>query len=193
VFCIHGVYFQKQAVMDRNEIVNNVQLSIWLDTYDDIFSDFDPRPFKERALSDDFINEARKMAKEKPEGEVELKLLLPHELRDADTEQIIIRRLHRHFSQVAALTNVEMNRVKKQGIYQCGIGFLIMIATTYLYLHILSDKIFYLDALRVILEPAGWFFAWTGFENIFVNARHRKPEFLFNEKMAQSEITFLAL
>ncbi len=179
--------------MDRNEIVNNVQLSIWLDTYDDIFSDFDSRSYKERALSDDFINEARKMAKEKPDGDIELKLLLPNEMRDLETEKIIITRLHKHFRHIADHTQSEMNKVKKTGAIQCAIGFVIMIATTYLYLHVLSDKVFFLDALRVVLEPAGWFFAWTGFENIFVNARHKKPELAFNLKMTGSEITFLAL
>ncbi len=50
----------------QKELLNKARLSIWLDIYDDIFSDFDSRPFHERALSDDFIHEAKKMAKEKP-------------------------------------------------------------------------------------------------------------------------------
>ena len=33
-------------------------VSLWLDTYEDIFSDFDPRPYGQRALSEDFVAEA---------------------------------------------------------------------------------------------------------------------------------------
>jgi hypothetical protein len=31
-------------------------ISLWLATYDDLFSDFDPRSFTKRVLSDDFIS-----------------------------------------------------------------------------------------------------------------------------------------
>src|SRR4051812_46940136 len=82
---------------ENKELLRKAELSIWLDTYDDIFSDFDPRPYSERALSDDFINEARKMVREKPTGTIELKLLMPSELRNNETENIIINSLHSHF------------------------------------------------------------------------------------------------
>ena len=31
-------------------------VSIWIDSYDDVFSDFDPRSYDERNISDDFLN-----------------------------------------------------------------------------------------------------------------------------------------
>ena len=42
-------------------------ISIWLETYDDIFSDFDPKAYSERVLSDDFLVEIRKVSYEKKE------------------------------------------------------------------------------------------------------------------------------
>ena len=36
-----------------------------LDSYDDIFSDFDPRPYSERAMSGDFLLECKKASAEK--------------------------------------------------------------------------------------------------------------------------------
>src|SRR5882724_5480335 len=85
-----------------NELLGKAELSVWLDVYDDIFSDFDPRPLQERTLSDDFINEARKMSKEKPDGKIELKMLMPKALRHHETEKIIIKNLHEHFHHFAA-------------------------------------------------------------------------------------------
>mgnify|MGYP001602887187 CR=1 FL=1 len=45
--------------------------------YADIFSDFDPRHFSKRALSDDFLIEAQKASTDKNVGNVEIRLLFP--------------------------------------------------------------------------------------------------------------------
>jgi len=177
--------------MDQKELISIARLSIWLDNYDDIFSDFDSRTITERALSDDFIHEARKMLKEKPDGHVELKMLLPQELRDAETEKVIITSLHKQFTHFANSLKMEMKATRKQGYLMCFVGFVLMIATAYMGTH--SNKMFYISALQVVIEPAGWFLTWTGFDKIFSNIRKRSSELDFNEKMAHSEIIFLAI
>jgi hypothetical protein len=177
--------------MEPDGIINIARLSIWLDTFDDIFSDFDPRSYEERALSDDFINESRKMVKEKPDGEVELKLQLPKYLRNTETEAVVIKRIHRHFHQFAENTKKEINSIRRQGYLMCIIGFIIMIAAANLVT--VSNKTIYMNALQIILEPAGWFFVWTGFDHLFENVRKRKPELNFNQKMAESEIIFISI
>src|ERR1035437_3645551 len=73
------------------------QVSIWLDGYDDIFSDFDPRPYSERSLSDDFIAEAKKVSREKLLKINELNLLIPDSKRNAEQESVIIKNLHANF------------------------------------------------------------------------------------------------
>jgi hypothetical protein len=177
--------------MDQKELMSIASLSIWLDTYDDIFSDFDSRPITERALSDDFIHEARKMIKEKPDGQVELKLLLPEESRDSETESEVIKSIHRQFNHFASAIKLEMKSTRKKGYLMCITGFVLMISTAYIGTFI--NKMFYISALQVILEPAGWFLTWTGFDQIFANLRKRSPEVDFNEKMAHSEIIFRAI
>lgn len=39
---------------------SRAEISIWLDSYNDIFSDFDSRPISLRSLSDDFITQVKK-------------------------------------------------------------------------------------------------------------------------------------
>ena len=51
--------------MEKEEQINAKKfregnISIVLDSYDDLFSDFDPRPYRIRALSDDFLLECKK-------------------------------------------------------------------------------------------------------------------------------------
>ena len=72
-------------------IMDNAEISLILDTYDDIFSDFDPRPYNERALSEDFLIEARKAARDKNTG-IELHFLIPTPMQDKASEELIRQR-----------------------------------------------------------------------------------------------------
>jgi len=186
----HAAPVKQTQLSEKKKLLSKAELSIWLDSYDDICSDFDSRPFSERALSDDFINEAKKMAKEKVSGTVALKLLMPSKQRDKNTEVIIVKNLHAHFHMFANQLKEEMNRVRKRGILLTGFGLLIMIATAVI--ANMPQKMFLVNTLQVIMEPAGWFLAWTGLDQIFTLSRGKKNEFDFMSRMAQAEIDFLS-
>ena len=52
------------------------EVSILLDSYDDIFSDFDPSEYSERALSDDFCIQAKKHSRNEIGNKMTLRVLL---------------------------------------------------------------------------------------------------------------------
>ena len=54
--------------------LSNISLS--LNSYDDIFSGFDPRPYSQRALSDDFLAESKRASRDKELDGVELIFLI---------------------------------------------------------------------------------------------------------------------
>jgi hypothetical protein len=168
-----------------------LSVNIWLDSYDDVFSDFDSRAFSERSLSDDFIVEARKMAKEKPAGRIELILQMPAAKRDQQTEATIIKNLHTHFRRVVAVIESEVRQSKRRGFILSSLGFLLMIASAYLIS--ISSTNFSFHVLRVILEPSGWFMVWSGLEDLFYGSRKKKAELEFNLKMAHADIRFVSL
>src|SRR3989339_701864 len=62
---------------EKQSIRHISQVSMWLDGYDDIFSDFDPRPYSQRSLSDDFLSEAKKVSSGKTGDRLELRFLIP--------------------------------------------------------------------------------------------------------------------
>ena len=165
-------------------------LSVWLNSYDDIYSDFDPRPFDERVLSDDFITEARKIAREKPNGKIEFKLLVPQRLRDTATEDIIVKSLHAHFRHFAHSIEAEKKKTSRQGLLLALAGFSLLTVATWI--ANMPVKSFFLNTSQVIFEPAGWFLAWTGLDQFFYAARKRKPEYVFNDRMAHADIVFLS-
>jgi hypothetical protein len=175
--------------VDKKELLSKSELSIWLDDYEDIFSDFDSRPIGERSLSDDFLGEVRKMVREKPSGRVELKLLIPLDKRKKDTEAVAIKHLHSYFRYAAIAIQHEMDGTRRRGLMLAAFGFLVMIATAYVVS--ISNRSFFFNALQIVLEPSGWFMVWSGMDNIFYNARKRKPNLEFNTKMAHAEITFV--
>ena len=180
----------KSAPIEKKELLSKSELSIWLDDYDDVFSDFDSRPIGERSMSDDFLTEVRKMVREKPTGSVELKLLMPNAKRKKDLEVIVVKNLHTYFKHAAEAIQAEMTKTRRRGFILSAVGFLVMIGTAYLVS--ISNRSFFFNAAQIVLEPTGWFMVWSGMDNIFYNTRSRKPNLDFNTKMSHAEIIFVS-
>jgi len=62
------------------------ELSLWLDSYDDIYSDFDSRHYYKRRISEDFLYELEREMKYKEDEASCLMLLLPNQQRDEAVE-----------------------------------------------------------------------------------------------------------
>ena len=88
----------KEEIYVKGSLLAESEISLILDSYDDIFSDFDPRHFSERALSDDFLIEAKKAARDKA-GVYELRFLVPKQQRNFEHEHLIRMRLKEHFKK----------------------------------------------------------------------------------------------
>lgn len=173
------------VVSDKHEY--NRQISIWLDDYEDIFSDFDPRPYDDRSLSDDFISEVKKVSHEDGFGVAEMNLLVPEKSRKADVENVIIKRLHAFFKKnnYYIIKRTRFNRVK--GVTMMLAGMLMLLVATY----ITGQQQTYLTNFsRVAMEPAGWFFAWRGMDTLFFLSVKLKEEHDFYTKMAKTKVNF---
>ena len=96
----------------KKSLLELAEISILLDSYDDIFSDFDPNEYSERALSDDFIIQAKKFSKNKIGNKMSLRLLLPLNKRNEQEEKVIIKRLHSYFKGVHQTLESEVKKGK---------------------------------------------------------------------------------
>lgn len=179
------------GIRDKNskEAEPGRDISLWLDGYDDLFSDFDPRPYSARNISDDFLQEVEKVTQENDFLIKELRLLLPEKLRNTETENIIVRRLHTQFikSQRHFVKKKKAER-RKNALFMF-IGFILMFAASFV--SSLKPDTIFMHALLVLFEPAGWFFVWLGLENVFNSSRKEKAEIDFYNKMVKSRIVFL--
>jgi hypothetical protein len=168
---------------DRKFKAGNI--SLILESYNDIFSDFDPRPYTVRALSDDFLNECRKAIIEKGEN-IELRFLLSKKQRNFSDEQKIKKRLRQHFQKHYLQKHKEIKRIKRSGILWFFLGAILMFLGTFLY----KMEGFFFNFLFILTEPAGWFFFWVGLEKIFITSKTKVPEYTFYKKMSSAEIYF---
>lgn len=177
--------------MNKNELVNLSKVSIILDSYDDIFSDFDPRHYSEKSFSDDFINETKKVKSGKNADNVSLQLLMPEKLRDKSNEEIIISRMHNHFKKHYYLLKDEIKYMRIKGFIWLLTGFIISSTAAYISL-ININKIYILHFLMVMLEPAGWFLCWNGLDQLFLAPGRKQSELDFFDFMSCCEINFVS-
>lgn len=176
-----------QKTQNIKDLLAKSEISLLLDSYDDIFSDFDPRPYSQRALSDDFLSESRKAARDK-KGTLELRFLVPQNLRKPEQESVIKKRVREHFKRHVGIMESDVRKIVRNGAIITFIGFLLMIGATsidYFELHG-----FILSFFKIILEPAGWFIVWFGLDEIFYKAKQQTPELEFYKKMVKANITF---
>lgn len=172
-----------------NRRISLAKISLDLDSYNDLFSGFDPRPYHERSLSDDFLLEAKKASIDKVSGKIELNFLIPHKKRNEKEELVIKKRLRAHFKKHYLLAKQELGHIRKEGISYALIGMLLMLIATSIIFHY-TEESFLVSFLKILLEPAGWFLFWQGLDIAVFKARERKPELIFYEKMHKSQINF---
>ncbi|CAD5265331.1 MULTISPECIES: hypothetical protein [unclassified Imperialibacter] len=172
----------------ENTGVNPVVVTLWIDAYSEIFSDFDPRPFVERAVSDDFVSQLKKVAKDSKGRISILRLLAPSTVRNEEDEKVIRKRLESYFSSQYQQLVEESQSVKAKGVYFVLAGLSLMVVASYI--SFLNLPHFYINLLRVLFEPAGWFLFWMGLEILFSFAKNRKNEINFFSRLAIVHIEF---
>ena len=165
-------------------------ISFWLDDYDNLFSDFDPRSYSKRALSDDFLHEAKKLMHMEKSKNVQISFLIPVEKRNRSYETVIKARLTNHFKQEHEHLKSRKKRITRKGVLTFILGVILM--TTAAYITTLDgNKNLLIIFLRVFLEPAGWFIAWQGLDQILNSSSPRSNfELNFDKVMAAAKINF---
>ncbi len=178
----------EESSVEIKRIMDKAEISLILDSYDDIFSDFDPRPFGERALSEDFLYEAKKAARDKRTG-IELRFLIPRALKNSTSEELIKTRLRNHFRKHYRDIKEEFARRNRLAILMVIIGAVIGAADAILLADSAISTILK-DAVEIILTPASWYTIWTGFDRLVVKPKEDVADEIFYKKMVDAQITF---
>ncbi|MFA5953386.1 MAG: hypothetical protein WC812_02220 [Candidatus Pacearchaeota archaeon] len=161
-------------------------ISLVLDSYEDIFSSFDPRLPDSRAISDDFLSECKRATLDKGE-DLELRLFIPKIKRSYLEEVKIKKRLKEHFLKHHKEKEKERKKVRYSGLIWFFLGVLIMSLETFF---IKYREGWIIEFLIIISTPASWFFFWEGLDKIFITSKENKIDYDFYKKMHKSEISF---
>ncbi len=143
-----------KTVSDVLQIVD-----IALDSYDDIFSDFDPSPFATRILSEDFLNELFRRYSHTPKGRFVVNFTIPKALRSEKTETLIRKRLKDHFKERDLLWEGRIRERLRIGLIRLAIGAVISAA-------ILIFPPLDVPPVLTLLSVLVWYFMWTGFDSL---------------------------
>jgi hypothetical protein len=171
------------AITDKD---SPVQLA--LDGYDDIFSDFDARPYNERLLSDDFLHELRRAALDRSDEGLVLVLTLPKKDRKAAVERMIRDRILLHVRRHRTRLEQRLQEERRLGLRMLGAGVVCMFGAAWLN-HAWPGG-FWAGFGVVLLEPAGWFTFWEGLNLIVFRARDAGPELGFYRKLVAARVRF---
>lgn len=174
---------------DINKLQGMSEIGLWLDTYDDIFSDFDPRPYAERALSDDFLNAAKKACRENTSGKIDLNLLIHTDQRDKQQEVIIKKRLKAHFTKYFNAIKKETKSTIKKGLFLTIAGVILMFIATLIAVKY-SDGGILVNFLIVVTEPGGWFLFWEGLSMTIFESKRSRSDLDFYKKISGGEVFF---
>jgi len=141
------------------------EISIAIDTWDDIFSDFDPRPVSERVVSEDFIFELKRRYREVHADAFVITICAPLVLKDTVAERKVIMRLKMHFRQRYLRRKKEIRRIRIRG----GIFVLIGISslsflTLAMYFEFFPELT--IELLSIPFMPLGWFGIWEGLSKL---------------------------
>jgi hypothetical protein len=163
---------------------------IGLDSYDDIFSDFDPSPYPERLLSEDFVIEARRRCSVTRKGGLELRFSLPKKMRNQKTESLIKRRIKQYFRGKVKDLEEEMGKGRRVGAVYFGAGFLVLLFAG------LAPQLEWLGwaahFLEILLVPVGWFGMFDGVELMVEAPRRYAKDLDYNGRLAGADYTFFS-
>lgn len=179
--------YQKPITGETQKLLAMSEISLQLDTYNDIFSSFDPRSYTERRVSTDFLDEAKR-ATRKVKDAIELKLMIPEAQRSIGKESLIKKRLRDNFANHYAEKRAEYRQFLAKGWMFVIAGLILMLGAAF----VLFKSWHTLGAgfLLILLEPAGWFFFWEGLDIVLLESKAKRPDLEFYRKMADCKITF---
>ena len=156
-----------------------------LDSYNDLFSDFDPRSYSERSLSWDFLRECKKATSDK-KGKIHLKFYVSKNKRKPMNEIKIKKRLKDHFHKHFLRNKDEINKIKKSGFTWLFLGAFVILLTAIFD----NSEGFWFNLLLALAHPAGWFFTWEGLAKLLITSKEKNTDFDFYKKMLHCVISF---
>ena len=166
----------------------SAEISLWLDTYDDLYSDFDSRHYRKRRISEDFIEELKMSLKYREDPPRALALLLPAGSRDTTLEAAIQVNIEQQLLDRLTSLKLKVRKIARRAVLMLATGMALM--TTCVVLQAKMDQVYLLALIRSLPEPAAWFMIWTGLDAFIYHYRKAVQEQSFYHTLSRLTIYF---
>jgi len=170
---------------------NKLEVKIYIDSIDDIYSDFDIRDIEIRTLSDDFIAEIKKQSKGfEHSSQIEIIIigskLLELRGRSRQVEQVIRQRIRNHFeAEYNSLVDARKRKIFR-AFFFIVTGLICFISVKYISKS--SDGNTFAGIIVDLVTFYSWFAMWHGID--LLQGIVRIQEIRFGKQLSLSEIHF---
>lgn len=178
----------KKTDSEKSLVNQKPKVGIWLDSYEDFYSKFDPRIAAQRALSSDFIKQVRAITTDMNAEAFDITFLIPKEVRNETTEKVIKDRLVDFFSHGMRQLEKEKKHFFTRGIIAAALGITLMFVTSMVAYQ--NDQHYYTTLFLVIFDPTGWFATWYGLDSIFYKSQQENEDLIFYRRLNNSDLRF---
>lgn len=140
--------------------VTRMEIAIALDTYDDLFSDFDVRGYAERALSKDFLDELYiRLRRHWNQPDLDIVFLISAAGREVEDEKLIIERLSQFRIERRDHNLTEGKKARLKALLFVAIGLALSVAA-----NVVVERFDFIPLSKDFLLIPSWFFVWSGFD-----------------------------
>src|SRR3990167_4829091 len=152
-------YYQEAYRYDDNEKAYIIDVS--LDSYDDIYDEWDPSPFKKRDIEDEFDDFIRDSSSDIPiKYKLIIELFLPASERNTMKEKLLLQAYDNFYR-----FNLRRAKKEKQALQKKAVNYLVL-ALSFLffgYFYEPMEESIFLKVFKEGIFIGGWVFLWEVF------------------------------
>lgn len=174
-------------LLAHHTLLTMQEINLWLDSYDDIYSDFDSRNYRKRRISEDFIEELKLDLQRRKDPVDRLTLSLPTDKRKGVIEKDVLQNMAEQLRERHHSLKQTLRQRSKKNVIMVAAGILLAVVNA----TIVSRPASYpLTLLRMLSEPASWFLIWNGVDFLVYGYRSISKETEFYKTLSHLNIQF---
>ncbi len=164
------------------------KILVALNKYEDIYSDWDPSPFKKRDIEEDFVDYIWDSALDIPLYErIKVVFLIKNELRNSKKESQVLNALNTHFRYCLSKLERKYFDEKKKSLHYLLIGIVLAILA---YSDIFTGVDLWMKVFSEGIVIGTWVFFWEAFYNLFMECANLREEIKFTKRFLETEYCF---
>lgn len=167
---------------------NEFEILVALNKYEDIYSDWDPTPFRRRDIESDFIDFIWDSAFDIPLYEkIRIVLLIKTDLRNTQKEEQVLKALGNYFKYMLAKAEREYFTEQKKSLCYLVIGILLAFIV---YNDLFGKVEIWTKVFAEGVMIGTWVFFWEAFYNFFIECQTVRKEIKMIKRFIKARYAF---